>query len=159
MGDGKRSSSHAEGHSVSFAGGLKNSFRFANPAGSETAIVQEISRSLTFDPKPESVTTETTASATHLPLPSGVLNEIRREGEFQVAQINLTGIKSSARILCLPGQSPKMQKSYSLPRWCSSGGNHRTFKTLKGALSAWDAATAIMNWVVDNIRYRTLSRL
>ncbi len=150
--------------SVSRGGLSKLVFRFANPAEFKSATVNQslLKRNIAYTPKPDSEKTEpdaygnryTTVTWTNLKT-----DAIVKEAFTVRLVIALKDIKSSAVFPMPPDEIPVSERVYLKPtkqvqvddaeiRMLAAG-------LTKDAKTEQEAVSGILNWVVDNIKYKT----
>lgn len=147
------------------AGGLeKLRFRFANPADTASnAYVQRISgRTVEYFPRPDSVEKETDAFGNSFTVVTwtGLRKNASVEETFRVRlDIKVKGLKSSAPFPLPLDNIPAEEARYLSPAPMvesdSSEVRALARRLTRGAATEQAAVTGILNWVVDNVKYRT----
>lgn len=139
-------------------------FRFANPAAFKSAtMVQTISgRDVTYQPRPESVVNETDRFGNTYTVVTWkeIASDAVVKEKYKVdLAITLKDAKSNAPFPLNPDSIPARQKVF-LERTVQVESADRQIKELSakltaGAATEQAAVVALLNWVVDNIKYKT----
>lgn len=162
--DGEIAISQERVFSVPQRGLSKLVFRFANPAEFKSATVNQtlLKHNISYSPKPDSEKTETDAYGNSYTTVqwTNLKNDAVVKETFTVRlSIELKDIKSSAVFPIPAGMIPVSERVYLKPTKQVQV-NDAEIQTLaasltKDAKTEQEAVSGILNWVVDNIKYKT----
>lgn len=147
------------------AGGLnKLTFRFANPSDfSSPFLKQTISaRRVEYSPRPDSVATERDGFGNAFTVVSwtGLRSDASVTERYTVStEIELGKVTSAGRFPMAGGEIPQDAALFLKPTPLVQSGDARirelALRLSSGASTEQGAVMSVLNWVVDNVRYRT----